>query len=126
MFLDYVIMCFILVPPLILFNVFANGSSQYDEMAPYIQMLMILMLVPYFFKDSFNGRSLAKRMLKLQVVDNTTGEVASVGKCFVRNIFIIIWPVEVLVSLFSPQRRIGDMVAGTKVVNYTTSQIDIL
>jgi uncharacterized RDD family membrane protein YckC len=31
------------------------------------------------------------------------------------------WPVEVLVSLFNPQRRIGDYVAGTKVVTYVIS-----
>ncbi|MBK6284716.1 MAG: hypothetical protein IPF54_20630 [Draconibacterium sp.] len=31
----------------------------------------------YFCKDCINGRSIAKRILKLQIVDNSKGEVAS-------------------------------------------------
>jgi uncharacterized RDD family membrane protein YckC len=79
------------------------------------------MLIVYFLKDSFYGRSLAKRITKLQVVNNATGEPASIARGFIRNVFIIMWPVEVLVSLFNPQRRIGDYVAGTKVVTYVIS-----
>ncbi len=72
----------------------------------------------YFCKDIVNGRSLAKRLLKLQVVDNTTGEVASPMQCFVRNLFCIIWPVEVIIALSNTSRRLGDQVAGTKLVPY--------
>jgi uncharacterized RDD family membrane protein YckC len=78
----------------------------------------------YFCKDCINGRSIAKRILKLQVVDNKTEQVASPLKCFVRNIFCIIWPVEVIVTLINPNRRIGDQVAGTKVVFYEPSIIE--
>jgi uncharacterized RDD family membrane protein YckC len=78
----------------------------------------------YFCKDCINGRSIAKRILKLQVVDNKTEQVASPLKCFVRNIFCIIWPVEVIVTLINPGRRIGDQVAGTKVVFYEPSIIE--
>lgn len=78
----------------------------------------------YFCKDCINGRSIAKRILKLQVVDNKTEQVASPLKCFVRNIFCIIWPIEVIVSLINPSRRIGDQVAGTKVVFYEPSIIE--
>lgn len=70
----------------------------------------------YFCKDCINGRSIAKRTLKLQVVDNLNGNIASPLKTFVRNIFIIIWPIEVIMTLINPNRRIGDYVAGTKVV----------
>ncbi|MBW3466630.1 RDD family protein [Arthrospiribacter ruber] len=70
----------------------------------------------YFCKDSINGRSIAKRALKLQVIENSSGRVASPVKCIVRNIFCILWPIEVIVTLTSPSRRIGDMVAGTRVV----------
>lgn len=70
----------------------------------------------YFCKDCINGRSIAKRILKLQVVDNSTGQVASPLKCFIRNIFIVIWPIEGIVALVNPSRRLGDRVAGTKLV----------
>jgi uncharacterized RDD family membrane protein YckC len=72
----------------------------------------------YFCKDCINGRSIAKRALKLQVVDNKSGNVASPIKCFVRNIFCILWPIEVIVTLANPSRRIGDMVAGTRVIPF--------
>jgi uncharacterized RDD family membrane protein YckC len=70
----------------------------------------------YFCKDCINGRSIAKRLLKLQVVDNTTGQVASPLKCFIRNLFIIIWPIEGIIALVNPSRRLGDRVAGTKLI----------
>lgn len=72
----------------------------------------------YFCKDCINGRSIAKRALKLQVVENSSGNVASPIKCFVRNIFCILWPIEVIVTIANPGRRIGDMVAGTSVVPF--------
>lgn len=72
----------------------------------------------YFCKDCINGRSIAKRALKLQVIENKDGNVASPIRCFIRNIFCILWPIEVIVTLASPSRRIGDMVARTRVVPF--------
>jgi uncharacterized RDD family membrane protein YckC len=72
----------------------------------------------YFCKDIINGRSIAKRILKLQVVDNKTGQVASPLQCLVRDIFCILWMIEVIVGLTNTSRRLGDRVAGTKLVHY--------
>ena len=86
-------------------------------------LIFYYQLALYFFfcKDCINGRSIAKRVLKLQIIDNKTGESASALKCFIRNIFIIIWPVEGIVALINPSRRIGDYVAGTKLVPFDPS-----
>ena len=78
-------------------------------------------LALYFCKDIFNGRSIAKRILKLQVVDNTTGQVASPLKCFIRDIFCVLWPIEVIVAIINTNRRLGDRIAGTKLVNFDPS-----
>ena len=72
----------------------------------------------YFCKDMINGRSIAKRILKLQVVDNKTGQVATPFQCLVRNIFGIIWPIEVIIAMLNTGRRLGDRVAGTRLVYY--------
>ncbi len=72
----------------------------------------------YFNKDSIGGRSVAKRILNLVVVNHKTGEVASPARTVLRNITIFFWPLEVLFVLFSPDRRIGDFIAGTQVVEY--------
>lgn len=72
----------------------------------------------YFCKDIINGRSISKRILKLQVVDNKTGQVATPLQCFVRDIFCVLWIIEAFVAMANTGRRIGDRVAGTKLVYY--------
>lgn len=72
----------------------------------------------YFCKDIINGRSIAKRILKLQVVDNKTGQVATPFQCLIRNIFCVIWFVEVIVSMTNTSRRLGDRIASTRVVPF--------
>lgn len=71
----------------------------------------------YFCKDVFQGRSPGKRITKLQIIHHKTGKIASPLRTVVRNLFCIIWPVEVIITLINPGRRLGDLVAGTKVVN---------
>ncbi len=72
----------------------------------------------YPCKDCINGRSLAKRVMGHQVVSNKTGQVATPLQCLVRNLLIFIWPVEVIAVQFNPARRLGDKLAGTRVVTY--------
>ncbi len=79
----------------------------------YIGMLGFAL---YFCKDIINGRSIAKRILKLQVVDNSTGQPASPIKCFIRNLLCVLWPIEVIVAMTNTERRLGDRIAGTKLV----------
>ncbi|MBL4754822.1 MAG: RDD family protein [Flavobacteriales bacterium] len=69
----------------------------------------------YFNKDIFSGRSPAKRILKMQVIDNKTGRVANPLKCLVRNLTIPLWPLEVIFLLINPKRRLGDKLAGTRI-----------
>lgn len=71
----------------------------------------------YFNKDVINGKSPAKRFLGLVILDYKTGEIANPVKSVIRNITFVFWPIEVVFSLFSPERRIGDYIAGTKVVS---------
>src|SRR5579872_6053582 len=52
----------------------------------------------YFCKDIIGGRSIAKRILGLQVVDNSTGKAASPFRCFLRNITCVLWPIEGFVA----------------------------
>lgn len=83
--------------------------------------LIYLTLVAFsllFCKDCINGQSIAKRMLRLQVVDNKTGAVATPMQCFIRNSTLILLPIEFLLALVRPDKRIGDKIAGTKLVIY--------
>jgi uncharacterized RDD family membrane protein YckC len=63
------------------------------------------------------------------VVDNNSGSTATPLQCLIRNIFVILWPVEVIVALFNQRQRIGDRLAGTRLSFYdsnTTGQKKIL
>jgi uncharacterized RDD family membrane protein YckC len=95
-----------------------HEQTNFNFMQGPMEYITMFGFALYFCKDVINGRSISKRLLKLQVVDNSTGQVASPLKCFVRNISCIIWPIEVIVALVNPTRRIGDRVAGTKLVYY--------
>ncbi|MFT3705779.1 MAG: RDD family protein [Agriterribacter sp.] len=77
----------------------------------------------YFCKDIFNGRSIAKRILHLQVIDNTTGEAASPIQCFIRDIFCALWPIEVIIAIVHTNRRLGDRIAGTRLVHYNPTTV---
>jgi uncharacterized RDD family membrane protein YckC len=116
MILDHIMMTIIMVlfmlPGLI-------SETMHDPFAGIYFWLFGFAL--YFCKDCINGRSIAKRILKLQIVDNKTGQVASPLKCFVRDVFCILWPIEIIIALINPSRRIGDLVAGTKLISFDPS-----
>ncbi len=76
----------------------------------------------YFNKDIYLGRSPGKTRLGLQVVNAKINTVANPFRCLIRNLFIVLWPIEVIVTFFSPKRRIGDFIAGTKVQEYDAKQ----
>ena len=124
MLLDHFIMTFgIVIIAIILIGIgyliVGNPSdSDLPEWFVIIPIFLGLMIFSiYFNKDAIKGKSPAKRILGLVIIDNKTGEVANPIKSVIRNITLVFWPIEVIYSLFSPERRIGDYIAGTKVVS---------
>ncbi|HEX6168936.1 MAG TPA: RDD family protein [Chitinophagaceae bacterium] len=126
MFLDHffmTIIAMIFVLPGLISN-FSDASRISHEQEDFIRVdssikyMLAIGLALYFCKDIINGRSIAKRILRLQVVDNATGRVATPRQSFVRNIFCILWPIEVIIAITNTSRRFGDRVAGTKLVHY--------
>jgi uncharacterized RDD family membrane protein YckC len=84
----------------------------------FLSHLSFLGLSLYFCKDCIDGRSIGKRITRLQVIDDKSKQPASPLQCFFRNIFCILWPMEIILIIINPSRRIGDFVARTKVVAY--------
>ncbi|WP_158307011.1 RDD family protein [Dokdonia sp. 4H-3-7-5] len=64
-------------------------------------------------KDFLNGKSIGKRIFGIQV-QNLDGQKANEWKCSLRNILPII-PIDILFTLMSPKRRIGDRIAKTQI-----------
>jgi len=80
-----------------------------------------LMMIALFNKDFFAGQSVVHRKLGYKVVDVKTKETASQMRCMIRNLTAPIWPIEVIFIFVSPKRRLGDVIAGTILVDVPTS-----
>ena len=63
----------------------------------------------------FKGRSIAKRIFKLHIIDNDTNSLPSNGKLILRNLFFSIAPIEAIM-LIATDKSIGDMVSNTTVI----------
>ena len=125
MLIDHIIMTVIaagLGIPLMIINFFVLRYFKTDLK----WVFGIFIFVIYFNKDFFNGKSIAKRITGLIVVKNNGTEVASSLQCFIRNLTIVIWPIEILISLFSRQKRLGDFIAGTRIESSNKEEISSL
>jgi uncharacterized RDD family membrane protein YckC len=109
---------------------FARGMG---VLAPFLIILFILdlyyptnkmglysfwpmVVIVMFNKDIVGGRSIAKRKSGFAIVKYRTAEPASQLQCFIRNVTCLIWPIEALLAFGGAEQRIGDFIAGTKVV----------
>ncbi|WP_442845491.1 RDD family protein [Leeuwenhoekiella sp. H156] len=116
MFFDHFIMSAItLIPVFLVTFLVLNDILHLTFLKPLYAFFFLGFI--YLNKDFFRAKSPGKRVLGYQVIDVKTLEPASELQCFIRNMpIILIWPIEVLVSLINPQRRIGDFIARTQVV----------
>ncbi|WP_299124555.1 RDD family protein [uncultured Tenacibaculum sp.] len=116
MLLDHIIMTIVIVPPMILLTILdINGILEISNGTSSV--IFFFMMFIYINKDFFNAKSPAKRILGYQVINRKTEKPASELQCFIRNLTIAVaWPLEVIIGLINPERRIGDFLANTKVV----------
>jgi uncharacterized RDD family membrane protein YckC len=117
--IDHFVLTFLMVSIIFL----ALGPSFMDENNPSKMMTtMLSVMIPgfilYFAKDSLKGISVGKWTMGIMVRDeNNQNEIPSFGRLFLRNLFIIIWPVEFIVLATNDQKkRLGDKIAKTVVV----------
>ena len=78
--------------------------------------LFLVMMIIYpitMNKDFLNGKSIGKRIFGIQV-QNLNNQKASEWKSSLRN-FLPTIPFDVLFTIFNPERRIGDLIARTKI-----------
>jgi uncharacterized RDD family membrane protein YckC len=80
-----------------------------------------LMMIALFNKDFFGGQSVVHRQLGYKVVNVKTKETASKMQCMIRNLTGPIWPIETIFILVNPKRRLGDIIAGTILVDVPIS-----
>lgn len=117
--IDHFVMTFLMVSIVFI----ALGPNFMDENNPSKMMTtMLFVMIPgfilYFAKDSLKGISAGKWIMGIMVRDeNNQNEIPSFGRLFLRNLFIVIWPIEFIVLATNEQKkRLGDKVSKTVVV----------
>ena len=110
---------------LVLLSLLLLGDSLFNEKESSINAGIVLVIVLlgcmlYFAKDCYKGRSIGKWIMGIKVSDEENADqVPSFGRLFLRNLFLIVWPIEFLVLATSKQKkRLGDRVAKTVVLKY--------
>lgn len=117
--IDHFVMTFIMVSTVFI----ALGPNFIDKnnMSKMTTIMLAVMLpgfLLYFAKDSIKGVSVGKWIMGIMVRDdNNKTEVPSSGRLLLRNLMIIIWPIEFIVWVTNDQKkRLGDIVAKTVVL----------
>ena len=108
------------IPALIYAFIFKTITETQGVKAVYALIFVLFVLsFPTLFvvRDVLlKGRSIAKRIFKLRVIDNETNELPEKKKLVIRNLFFFIYPVEAIL-LIATDKSIGDMTTNTTVVN---------
>ena len=117
--LDHFILTFLIVSLIFVFL----GPSYLDNIDSEKTFSTILFAIIfgfgiYFSKDSFKGISPGKWIMGIMVRDeNNRNNIPSFGRLLLRNVFIIIWPIEfIILALSDNKKRIGDLIAKTLVL----------
>lgn len=101
---------------MVLFNILCNEYFIYNISLfnLFLKPKFIFCIVLFFLKDLFfRNASIGKKIMKLEV-RTSSGEIPSKLVMILRNITILIWPIEILLIVLL-NNRIGDMIFKTVV-----------
>lgn len=116
--IDHVILTLVIIVIGAIYAALSIFSSDH-----FFIIMGLTMVIVYSNKDFLNGQSFGKRKMGLYIIDIKTGQKASVFKCFMRNLTLLLWPVEFIILLINPNKRIGDHLANTTLVYTPPSDI---
>ena len=83
---------------------------------PIGKISIALYLVYLLFKDARGGQSLGKRIVRIKVIDRSSGHPCSALKSLLRNFFVTLGLFDWLFILGEKRMRLGDIAANTSVV----------
>lgn len=105
-----IIVLFIASSLIFLISVFLTNSILWMSFA------MAIIYSFLFCKDVNDGKSLGKRKVGLCILSEKSESVPSTIRLVLRNIFYILWPIELVLFFCNSGKRLGDLVMRTKVV----------
>ena len=118
----FLIDCIIIVSPCIFFSVIYVFFNDFISKLKFKNVIYVLYLISMFFcyigllgKDVISKRSVGKRIVNIKIL-SLDGTKPNYFQLIIRNIFMLIWPIEALMLLLD-QPRLGDRIAKTKIEN---------
>lgn len=107
--------------PALIYALFFSALTEVQGLKTVYVLIFILFVLCYpvlfVVRDVlFKGRSIAKRIFMLRVIDNETGELPSKQKLVVRNLFFFLYPLDAI-FLIVQNKSLGDIATNTTVVN---------
>jgi len=120
---DSIIITIISLTPLLI-----NLDKVSDSVVDYLKCFSLSMLIAFLtflIKDIFFGRSLGKLLFGLRVRSaDDTEMIPPVYQLILRNLLAFLWPVELIWMIADKDgRKLGDRMAGTKVIGYSNKII---
>ena len=93
-------------------------ENNFDRMSTIMTIVMIPGFILYFAKESIKGISFGKWIMGIMVrVETDINSIPTFWKLFIRNLFLMIWPIEFFASVFDKnKKRIGDKITNTVVL----------
>lgn len=107
------IVSFVASIPFFLISLLLNNSLI------WMSFTLAFMYALLFCKDVDNGRSFGKQNTGLCILSEKNENVPSVIRLILRNLFYILWPIEIIFAFCNSGKRLGDLVMQTKVVQCT-------
>lgn len=77
-------------------------------------IILLIIEIGFLCKDVIGGQSIGKKIVHIKVV-NADESKANLLQLIIRNITILIWPIEVIILLLG-KRKIGDVISKTMIV----------
>lgn len=78
-----------------------------------VVILSMCVLALFYCRDCITGQSIGHRIMGICVIYKA--HPVSSWRALIRNLFLLIWPIELIFFIFNNQKRLGDMVAHTLV-----------
>ncbi len=94
------------------------GKELTDNLSYEIYVALSFGFLSHFVKDSIKGISIGKWIAGIMVRDDKDYDITpSFGRLFLRNLFLLVWPVELIkLAVSDEKKRFGDVVLHTVVL----------
>jgi uncharacterized RDD family membrane protein YckC len=94
-----------------------GNSDNFFGDGPILQVSTAIFFMYLFFKDALGGQSIGKRVMRIAVVGIASRRPCNLFQSLIRNLSIILFNIlDILMIMGSDRLRLGDRLAGTRVV----------